>query len=97
MPGDNPNMMISDDEKGEIIEYLTTRLEYVNGLFAQVDYLYIAAWGEGQDGNFMRVDMETREIEKISEKGIGNLDGVQPVGDQAFYISDWATGKIYLA
>ncbi len=97
MPGDNPNMMIPEDKKGEIIEYLnTTRLEYVNGLYAQEDYLYVSAWGENQDGNFMRVDMDTRKIEKISKEGIGNLDGVQPVGDDAFYISDWATGKIYL-
>ena len=97
MPGDNPNMMIPEDKKGEIIEYLnTTRLEYVNGLYAQKDHLYAAAWGENTDGNFLKIDMETREIEKISKKGIGNLDGVQPVGDDAFYISDWATGKIYL-
>jgi hypothetical protein len=40
--------------------------------------------------------MDTREIEKVSKEGIGNLDGVQPVGDDAFYISDWATGTIYL-
>jgi len=98
MPGDNPNMMIPEDKKGEIIEYLnTTRLEYVNGLYAQKDHLYAAAWGENTDGNFLKIDMDTREITKISKNGIGNLDGVQPVGDNAFYISDWAIGKIYLA
>jgi sugar lactone lactonase YvrE len=97
MPGDSPNMMIPEDKKGEIIEYLdSTRLEYVNGLFAQKDHLYAAAWGENNDGNFLKVDMDTREIEKISKEGIGNLDGVQPVGEDAFYISDWGTGKIHL-
>ncbi|WP_051935711.1 hypothetical protein [Salegentibacter sp. Hel_I_6] len=97
MPGDASNMMIPDDKKGEIIEYLnSTRLEYVNGLYAQNDDLYAAAWGENTDGNFLKIDMETREIKKISKEGIGNLDGVQPVGEDAFYISDWATGKIHL-
>ena len=97
MPGDSVNMMIPKDKKGEIIEYLdSTRLEYVNGLFAKKDHLYAAAWGENNDGNFLKVDMDTREIEKISKEGIGNLDGVQPVGEDAFYISDWATGKIHL-
>ena len=60
------------------------------------DHLYAAAWGENSDGNFLKIDMDTREIEKVSKEGIGNLDGVQPVGDDAFYISDWATGTIYL-
>jgi len=97
MPGDSENMMIPGNKKGEIIEYLDSkRLEYVNGLFAQNDHLYAAAWGENNDGNFLKIDMDTREIEKISKKGIGNLDGVQPVGEEAFYISDWGTGKIYL-
>ncbi|MBZ9729003.1 hypothetical protein LB467_04835 [Salegentibacter sp. JZCK2] len=98
MPGDKSNMMIPENEEGEIIEYLnTTRLEYVNGLYAQKDQLYAAAWGENTDGNFLKIDMDTREITKISKNGIGNLDGIQPVGEDAFYISDWATGKIYLA
>jgi len=98
MPGDSPNMMIPENEGGEIIEYLnSSRLEYVNGLFAQKDQLYAAAWGENTDGNFLKIDMDTREITKISKNGIGNLDGIQPVGDEAFYLSDWATGKIYLA
>lgn len=97
MPGDSANMMIPENKKGEIIEYLnTTRLEYVNGLYAHKDHLYAAAWGENTDGNFLKIDMDTREIEKVSKEGIGNLDGVQPVGDDAFYISDWATGTIYL-
>ncbi|TDN85898.1 hypothetical protein DET49_11660 [Salegentibacter sp. 24] len=97
MPGDNPNMMIPENKKGEVFEYLnSTNLEYVNGLYAHKDNLYVAAWGENQDGNFIKVNMDTRKIEKLSKEGIGNLDGVQPVGEDAFYLSDWATGKIYL-
>ncbi|SKB33403.1 hypothetical protein SAMN05660776_0492 [Salegentibacter holothuriorum] len=98
MPGDSVNMMIPEDKKGKIIEYLdSTRLEYVNGLYAQNDHLYAAAWGENNNGNFLKIDMDTREITKISKEGIGNLDGIQPVGEEAFYLSDWASGKIYLA
>lgn len=99
MPNDSPNMlMLPENNEGEIIEYLNSKsLEYVNGLYAHKDNLYVASWGENQDGNFIKVDMDTREIEKISKKGIGNLDGVQLVGEDSFYLSDWATGKIYFA
>ncbi|MBI6115219.1 SMP-30/gluconolactonase/LRE family protein [Salegentibacter maritimus] len=98
MPGKALDLVIPEAKEGEIIEYLNSkRLEYVNGLFAQDKYLYAAAWGENENGNFLKIDIDTREITKISKNGIGNLDGIQPVGQEAFYLSDWASGKIYLA
>ncbi|WP_289023856.1 hypothetical protein [uncultured Salegentibacter sp.] len=98
MPGTALDLVIPEAKEGEIIEYLNSkRLEYVNGLFAQDKYLYAAAWGENENGNFLKIDIDTREITKISKNGIGNLDGIQPVGQEAFYLSDWASGKIYLA
>jgi sugar lactone lactonase YvrE len=41
------------------------------------------------------VNPEDKSIEKISSEGIGNLDGVQKIDNETFYISDWGTGKIY--
>lgn len=96
--GKSAIFMMDNKNKDSIFEYLNSKnLERVNGLYAKEDFLYAAAWGENQDGNVLKIDMETRGIERITKNGIGNLDGIQPVGDSAFYISDWATGKIYLA
>ncbi|MBI6118904.1 SMP-30/gluconolactonase/LRE family protein [Salegentibacter maritimus] len=98
MPGKALDLVIPEAKEGEIIEYLNSkRLEYVNGLFAQDKQLYAAAWGENENGNFLKIDIDTREITKISKNRIGNLDGIQPAGQEAFYLSDWASGKIYLA
>ncbi|SHF57051.1 hypothetical protein SAMN05444483_101627 [Salegentibacter echinorum] len=91
-------MMVPEEQETEIVEYLDSkRLQYPNGLFARNKDLYVAAWGENGKGSLLKVAIEFREITKISKKGIGNLDGIQPVGKEAFYISDWATGTIYLA
>lgn len=80
---------------GEISEWMNTgELEFPNGLLAVGEELYIAAWGGESGGNILKVNFETKEIEKVSEKGIGNLDGIQQFGN-SFYISDWASGKIH--
>jgi DNA-binding beta-propeller fold protein YncE len=98
LPTDDNDMMVPENNETKILEYLDSkRLQYANGLFAQNNQLYVAAWGENGKGSLLKVDLESREITKISKKGIGNLDGIQPVGKNAFYISDWATGNIYLA
>lgn len=102
---DKGNIYISDTGKSsiyklntaeEISEWLNTReLEFPNGLLAVGDEIWIAAWGEEDGGNVLKVDIGTKQIEKISKKPIGNLDGIQLIGNKSFYISDWATGKIY--
>lgn len=101
------NIFISDSGKSsiyvmkkdsnEIVEWMDTKeLEFPNGLLAQNGELYVSAWGSNDEvGNFLKIDMDTQEIEKISTAGIGNLDGVQATENGYFYISDWATGKIY--
>lgn len=103
--GENGELYISDHKKssvfrrdpsGEITEWLhTEELEFPNGLWVDGNYLYIAAWGKEKNGNLLRVDLSSKEIENITHTGIGNLDGIQPIGNEEFYVSDWATGKIY--
>ena len=83
-------------EAGEVEEWLSSpNLERPNGLFITPDFILVSAWGQEQNGHFLKVDRGTKEISRISKEGIGNLDGVQPKGNGEYYISDWATGKIY--
>jgi sugar lactone lactonase YvrE len=90
------NSMMVNTPKGEIAEYLkSSRLNSPNGLLAHKDELYVASWGENQDGNLLKIDMDTKQIENVTNEGIGNLDGIQPTAEDSLYVSDWATGKIY--
>ena len=84
------------DASGEIEEWMNSEnLEYPNGLLAVGDKIFVAAWGKEEPGNLLRVDKGTKKIERLTTEGIGNLDGIQQTGRDSFYISDWATGKIY--
>lgn len=99
------NIFISDlagssiykmNERGEIEEWLSSPdLEKPNGLYVTPEAILVAAWGDNQDGNILQVDRSTKEISRITTKGIGNMDGIQVKGDGEYYVSDWATGKIY--
>lgn len=81
---------------GEIEEWLKTpKLEQPNGLLVDESGILVAAWGKDEPGNLLKVNGITKEIEQISRQGIGNLDGIQRISQDNFYISDWATGKIY--
>ena len=77
-------------------------LEHPNGLLQVNNDMYVAAWGnmvgpEGkqkQSGNFLKVNMESKAIAKVSQDTLGNLDGVQVYDKQNLLISAWRTGKI---
>ena len=85
------------DDFGEISEWMNTEeLQFPNGLLVRDGDLYVAAWGSSENpGNLLKVNPETKEISRISKEGIGNLDGIQEAHSDSFFISDWATGKIY--
>lgn len=84
------------NEAGEIKEWLKSpELERPNGLFLTPEYILVAAWGQKQNGNFLKIDRKTKEVTPISKNGIGNLDGVQHKAEGEYFISDWASGKIY--
>lgn len=78
-------------------------LEHPNGLLQVKNDMYVAAWGnmvgpddgaKKQSGNFLKVDMTSKEIMKVSKDTLGNLDGVQVYDKDNFIISAWRTGKI---
>ena len=102
----NGNLYVSDTRKnsiykmdtiGEISEWLSTEeLESPNGLLFVKGDLWIGAWGPGdKNGNVLKVNPKTKEIQRVSEQEIGNLDGLQQSKEGMVYTSDWASGKIF--
>lgn len=100
------NLFISDNRRSAI--YIKNKesqevelwmdgeeLQFPNGLLAVGNKVYIAAWGEEQNGNLLKINRETKEILPVTEGGVGNLDGIQLNQENNFYISDWATGNIH--
>ncbi|QED36907.1 hypothetical protein FK178_03905 [Antarcticibacterium arcticum] len=84
------------ETSGKVTEWLNTpQLENPNGLLVVGNYLHIAAWGSEGAGNVLRVNLDTKEINNITNSGVGNLDGIQLVEQEDFFVSDWATGKIF--
>lgn len=100
------NLYISDTRKnsifkldtlGIISEWMNSKeLQAPNGLLFSKNELWVAAWGNGETGgDILKIDPDTQEIQKVSEKGIGNLDGLQQGKAGDFYFSDWQSGKIF--
>ncbi|MEG9326726.1 hypothetical protein V6B16_02160 [Salinimicrobium catena] len=90
------NIIYKRDVSGNISEWLNTQeLERPNGLLVSEDKIFVASWGKDEPGHLLQVDRKSKEIKKISPKGIGNLDGIQKIAPDSFYVSDWATGDIY--
>ena len=90
------NSIYKMNAAGEVGEWLNnSELERPNGLFITPQFILVGAWGEEQNGHFLKVDRKSKEISRISKEGIGNLDGIQPKAEGEYFISDWVTGKIY--
>lgn len=92
-----------DSDKNFTEWFKSPELENPNGLLADGDDLYIAAWGKYSNDNpitapqahLLKVSTKTKEITKVTPKPIGNMDGVQFASDaKDFYISDWIQGTV---
>lgn len=82
---------------GEVEEWLSSSdLKRPNGLFVKDDVILVASWGEDEPGHLLKVDRKTKNVERITTSGIGNLDGIQKADEDKYYVSDWNSGKIYL-
>lgn len=82
---------------GEFSEWMVSpELDNPNGLLIEGNTMYISSWGPqwGVNGMLLKLDMDSREIEKIVPFRFGNLDGVQADGD-AWLVSDWVSGAVY--
>lgn len=90
------NVIYKMDTSGRIIEWLKdVKLERPNGLLISGNHLFVASWGKEEPGNFLKVNTRTKEIQQVTTSGIGNLDGIQEVKPNSFYISDWGSGNIF--
>ena len=90
------NSIFKRNTSGEISRWMhDKKLQQPNGLLVMDDAIYVAGWGKNSPGNLLKVNMNTKEIKVLTNKGLGNLDGLQKKDDQGFYVSDWAGGKVY--
>jgi outer membrane protein assembly factor BamB len=81
----------------------SAELENPNGLLAVGDELFVAGWGRFTDGKplgappgrFLKVDLQSKTITRITAGPVGNLDGLQVNDSKSFVLSDWKAGVIY--
>jgi DNA-binding beta-propeller fold protein YncE len=78
------------------------KLESPNGLLAAGDDLIVGSWGVMTDGMATKVPGHLKAV-SLTDKSIrslgagtpiGNLDAVEPLGDDAFLVTDWVAGKV---
>jgi len=75
-----------------------------NALKVVKDELWVAGWGRivqgfetNEPGHIVAVDLETKEIDNLGQGyAIGNLDGLEPIGDGRFLVTDWVAGGLML-
>lgn len=90
-------------EDGTLSLWLETdALENPNGLLAENDRLVVASWGVPKEdfstdvpGTLKAVDYKSKDVRKLGEEPIGNLDGLQPDGKGGFLATDWFNGGLY--
>lgn len=91
------------DRQGVFEKWMSSpTLENPNGLLILDDEMFIAAWGffndrkpiDAPQGSFLKLNLKTKKIEKVSPTALGNLDGIQVYDKNHFLISDWVNGKV---
>lgn len=78
------------------------KLEGPNGLLVEGDTLLVGAWGVMTDGFATKVPGHLKAVslkdKTITSRGdgapTGNLDGLEPVGDGTYLVTDWIAGKV---
>ncbi|MDZ4661555.1 MAG: hypothetical protein SGJ18_08035 [Pseudomonadota bacterium] len=90
---------IENDKVSVFIE--GKNLESPNGLLVLGNQLVAAAWGFTQDwsgknvGNLYSIGLTSKRITKITQKPLGNLDGLEVDNAGNYLVSDWVSGKIF--
>ena len=90
-------------EDGQLSLWLDNdELENPNGLFAQDSRLIVASWGVPKEdfstdvpGTLKTVDYKSKKIQRLGDKPVGNLDGLEPDGKGGFLVTDWFNGGLY--
>ena len=75
-----------------------------NGLLVQGRKLIVGAWGVMTDGfntkvpgHLLKISLRNKGIKNIGDgQPVGNLDGVEAYGDNAYLVTDWMAGTLLL-
>jgi hypothetical protein len=78
-------------------------LKFPNGLHVNGDKLVIAAWGapgtsapKSAPANLVEVSIPDKTVRDLGDgTPIGNLDGLQPLDDSGYLVTDWVAGALY--
>jgi hypothetical protein len=78
------------------------QLKFPNGLHVSGDNLIVAAWGapgtsaqSSAPSNLLTISLADKKISDLGDgTPIGNLDGIEPIGDD-FLVTDWVAGKVF--
>lgn len=78
------------------------KLENPNGLLVEGGNLRVGSWGVMTDGfatkvpgHLISVALDSKAISSVGDgKPFGNLDGLEPLGNGAYLITDWMSGKV---
>lgn len=78
------------------------KLENPNGLLVEGENLRVASWGVMTDGfatkvagHLLSVALDSKAITDVGDAApAGNLDGLEPLGDGRYVVSDWMAGKV---
>ena len=92
-------------ENGELTAWLQDEsLQHPNGLSIDGNSLVVAPWGkELQDdfstkvpGHLLSVDLAGKKISTLGTgEPVGNLDGLEPDGNGAWFVTDWMAGALF--
>ncbi len=78
-------------------------LKFPNGLHVMGDKLIIAGWGapgtsapKSAPANLLEVSIPDKTVHDLGDgTPIGNLDGLEPLDDKSFLVTDWVAGALY--
>lgn len=81
------NSVIYRLEDGKLAVWISDpEIRNPNGLLMQGDRLLV---GNGQDGHLNAIELKSQKITLIAKTGSG-IDGLKPLGDGSYLLSDWA-------
>ncbi|MDC0182551.1 SMP-30/gluconolactonase/LRE family protein [Nitrosomonadales bacterium] len=88
---------------GQLTKWLySPKLQAPNGLHYEKGQLIVGSWGHPTDGwaaaevgHLKTISLKTKKIKSLGNgKAVGNLDGVESDGKDAYYVADWVGGKL---
>ncbi len=90
--------------EGRLFRWLVdAALDAPNGLLVEPERLLVGSWGTWMQpdavsphvGSLLYVPLQRGGRPIMLTEDLGNLDGVEPVGDGSWLVSDWVTGTVY--